>query len=62
MPKEILFPGTGIVLNNRFTGFSLNPQSPDFTQPGKRPAHTLNAWLATREDGSLYLVDLGMNV
>lgn len=51
-----VIPETGIVLNNRLTGFSLNPQSPNFIEPGKRPAHTLNAWLATREDGSLYLV------
>ena len=51
-----VIPGTGIVLNNRLTGFSLNPKSPNLIQPGKRPAHTLNAWLATREDGSLYLV------
>lgn len=46
-------PGTGIILNNRLTGFSLNPNSPNFIKPGKRPAHTLNAWLATRADGSL---------
>ena len=51
-----VIPGTGIVMNNRLTGFSLNPHSPNFIQPGKRPAHTLNAWSATREDGSLYLV------
>ena len=51
-----VIPGTGIVLNNRLTGFSLDPQSPNFIQPGRRPAHTLNAWLATRKDGSLYLV------
>ena len=46
-------PGTGIILNNRLTGFSLDPKSPNCIAPGKRPAHTLNAWLATREDGSL---------
>jgi len=51
-----IIPGTGIVLNNRLTGFSLNPDSPNCIQPGKRPAHTLNAWTATRADGSLYLV------
>lgn len=49
-------PGTGIVLNNRLTGFSLDKASPNFIEPGKRPAHTLNAWTATRADGSLYLV------
>ena len=46
-------PGTGIIMNNRLTGFSLDPHSPNFIAPGKRPAHTLNAWLATRSDGTL---------
>jgi gamma-glutamyltranspeptidase/glutathione hydrolase len=46
-------PGTGIILNNRLTGFSLDERSPNFLAPGRRPAHTLNAWLATRTDGSL---------
>lgn len=49
-------PGTGIVLNNRLTGFSLDPDSVNFIAPGKRPAHTLNAWLATNSDGSLKYV------
>ena len=39
--------GTGILFNNRLTGFSLDPASPNYLVPGKRPAHTLNAWLAT---------------
>ncbi|NBV12290.1 MAG: hypothetical protein EBS03_04035 [Actinobacteria bacterium] len=46
-------PNTGIIMNNRLTGFSLDPNSPNFIQPGKRPAHTLNAWTVTRPDGSL---------
>ena len=49
-------PGTGIILNNRLTGFSLNPDSPNIIEPGKRPAHTLNAWLATNPDDSLAYV------
>lgn len=48
--------GTGILFNNRLTGFSLDPASPNVLEPGKRPAHTLNAWLATHPDGSLALV------
>lgn len=48
--------GTGILLNNRLTGFSLDPSSPNVLEPGKRPAHTLNAWLATNPDGSLAYV------
>lgn len=46
-------PGTGILMNNRLTGFSLDKNSPNFIAPGKRPAHTLNAWTVTRKDGSL---------
>lgn len=45
--------GTGVLFNNRATGFSLDPASPNALEPGKRPAHTLNAWLATHADGSL---------
>jgi gamma-glutamyltranspeptidase/glutathione hydrolase len=51
-----VIPDTGIILNNRLTGFSLNPGSPNIIAPGKRPAHTLIAWTAVRADGSLYLV------
>jgi gamma-glutamyltranspeptidase/glutathione hydrolase len=49
-------PGTGIILNNRLTGFSLDPVSPNIVAPGKRPAHTLNAWTATNADGTLAYV------
>jgi gamma-glutamyltranspeptidase/glutathione hydrolase len=49
-------PGTGIILNNRLTGFSLDPNSPNVIAPGKRPAHTLNAWTATNADGTLAYV------
>lgn len=48
-----VIPGTGILMNNRLTGFSLDSRSPNLIAPGKRPAHTLNAWLATRNDGRL---------
>ena len=37
-----IVPGTGILLNNRLTGFSLDPRSPNALAPGKRPVHTLN--------------------
>jgi gamma-glutamyltranspeptidase/glutathione hydrolase len=49
-------PGTGIILNNRLTGFSLDPNSPNIIAPRKRPAHTLNAWTATNTDGTLAYV------
>lgn len=48
-------PGTGIILNNRMNGFSLDPASPNVLAPGKRPIHTLNAWMALR-DGQPWLI------
>src|SRR5438874_1920075 len=39
-------PGTGILLNNRLSGFSLDPSSPNAIAPGKRPVHTLNTVIA----------------
>jgi gamma-glutamyltranspeptidase/glutathione hydrolase len=49
-------PGTGVLLNNRLTGFSLDRNSPNLIEPGKRPAHTLNAFIVTHQDGSLAFV------
>lgn len=49
-------PGTGMILNNRLTGFNLDPKSPNFIAPGKRPAHTLQAFTITNPDGSLKYV------
>jgi gamma-glutamyltranspeptidase / glutathione hydrolase len=48
-----IIPGTGILLNNRMTGFVLDADSPNCLAPSKRPAHTLNAWLATDAEGKL---------
>src|SRR5204862_6656154 len=44
-------PGTGILLNNRLSGFSLDARSPNALAPGKRPVHTPNAVIVL--DGSL---------
>ncbi len=41
-------PGTGILFNNRMTGFSMDSQSPNVVAPGKRTAHTLNAYRLSR--------------
>lgn len=49
-------PGTGMILNNRLTGFNLDPASPNFIAPGKRPAHTLQAFTVTNLDGTLKYV------
>lgn len=43
----VVVPDTGILFNNRLTGFSLDPASPNFLSPGRRPAHTLNAYAVT---------------
>ncbi|MGA3037728.1 MAG: gamma-glutamyltransferase [Vulcanimicrobiaceae bacterium] len=45
-----VIPGTGTLLNNRMTGFSLDPSSPNALEPGKRTMQTLNP-LLVRKDG-----------
>jgi gamma-glutamyltranspeptidase/glutathione hydrolase len=45
-----IVPGTGILLNDRLRGFSLDARSPNGLAPGKRPVHTLNTVIAL--DGS----------
>jgi gamma-glutamyltranspeptidase/glutathione hydrolase len=46
----VVTEGTGILFNNRMTGFSLDAASPNVLAPGKRIAHTLNAYVITRGD------------
>lgn len=48
-------PGTGILLNNRLTGFSVDPGHVNRLEGGKRTAHTLNAPMVFK-DGKLCLV------
>ncbi len=42
-----MVPGTGVMMNNRMTGFSLDPDSPNFLRGGRRPVHTLMTWMVT---------------
>lgn len=45
----------GIIMNNRMTGFSLDPSHPNVLAPGKRTMHTLNTYMVLRA-GRPYLV------
>ena len=50
-----IVPGTGVLLNNRMNGFSLDPESPNVLAGGKRPIHTLNTYMVQQE-GELTLL------
>lgn len=43
--SAVAIDGTGIIMNNRMTGFSLDPAHPNVLAPGKRTMHTLNTYL-----------------
>src|SRR5205807_3686914 len=45
---------TGIVLHDRGAGFSLDPQSPNHFEPGKRPFHTIIPAMVFK-DGKLFM-------
>jgi gamma-glutamyltranspeptidase/glutathione hydrolase len=51
-----MVPGTGIVLHNRGTSFSLDAAHPNVIAPGKHPFHTLCPTLLFNADGSLRMV------
>ncbi len=50
--SRFVIPGTGILMNNRMTGFHMDPASPNRLAPGKRTVHTLNNFLVLK-DGRL---------
>lgn len=49
----LMDPATGIMLQNRGGGFTLEEGHPSRIAPGRRPFHTLMATLVTHADGSL---------
>jgi gamma-glutamyltranspeptidase/glutathione hydrolase len=49
-------PGTGIILQNRGSLYSLDPSHPNIVAPGKRPYHTLSPAMVLNTDGSLAMV------
>ena len=52
----IVVPGTGVFLQNRGIGFSLQAGHPTELAPGRRPPHTLAPALVTRADGTFTAV------
>lgn len=49
----VVVPGTGISLQNRGAGFSLDPDSPNCVGPNKRPFHTIIPGFLMGTDGPL---------
>jgi gamma-glutamyltranspeptidase/glutathione hydrolase len=46
---------TGILMNGRMAGFSLDPRSPNVVAPGKRPMHTLGNFIVHDREGRFML-------
>lgn len=51
----IVADGTGVILNNRACGFSLDPHHVNYLEPGKKTVHTLNTYMVFR-DGQPFIV------
>ena len=49
-------PATGILLNNRMRGFSMDPHSPNALAGGKRPAHTLSPAMVLKDGKIRFLL------
>jgi gamma-glutamyltranspeptidase len=55
----LLEPNTGIVLHNRGSAFSLEPDHPGRLRPGARPPHTLSPVIAVRDGGRPVVAAIG---
>lgn len=51
-----MVPGTGIILHNRGSLYTLDPKHPNVIAPHKRPYHTLSPAMMLNADGSLAAV------
>jgi gamma-glutamyltranspeptidase/glutathione hydrolase len=49
----VVLPRTGVLMQNRGLGLSLDPGSINALRPGRRPFHTLHAPLAVFDDGRI---------
>lgn len=49
----LVVPGTGIALQNRGHGFSLNPEEPNALKPGKKTYHTIIPGFLTKDDQAI---------
>ena len=47
----VVLPKTGVLMQNRGLGLSLDPTSLNALKPGRRPFHTLHAPMAVFDDG-----------
>ncbi len=60
--STVLEPSTGVLLQNRGSGFSLDPSSPNVLEGGRRPAHTLMPVMVLSSQGpSIASATMGRN-